>query len=289
MDFVKMHSSGNDFVIVREEESGQDWASMAKPICERRLGIGADGILVVIPSKKADLKVRVINSDGSEAEICGNGLICLGRYAIESDIVKPAAKEVSVDTKAGIKKLKLLRQGNRLSQVQVNIGKPRLQPDEIPALVRGPLGREIAGPILDYPVFAGNRKLLLNLVSMGNPHAVYFTAKPVYDFPLNRLGPVVENHPMFPKRVNFEIARVIDSKQIEARVWERGAGETMACGSGACAIAVTARLHGYAGDKVDVLLPGGKLGVEWNGDGDVTLTGSPETVFKGTWLSQGGL
>ncbi|MBI2957371.1 MAG: diaminopimelate epimerase [Chloroflexi bacterium] len=290
MDFVKMHSSGNDFVIVREDESRRVWGKLSKVICDRRFGVGADGVLIVLPSNKADFRVRVINSDGSEAEICGNGLICLGKYACEAGIVAPDASEVKVETKAGIKNINLVRQGGKVQQVRVVFGHPRFRPEQVPALVQGEPGMNgAAKPVLDYTLFAGNRKLLLNMVSMGNPHAVCFTGKPVDDFPLNRLGPIVEHHPIFPQRVNFEVARIVDSGRIEARVWERGAGETLACGSGACAIAVTARLHGFVGSSVEVALPGGKLKVEWDGSGEVALTGSPELVFKGAWLNDGGL
>lgn len=291
MDFVKMHSCGNDFVVVPDDGTRRNWVKLGKSMCDRRFGIGADGVLLVLSSNKADLKVRVINSDGSEAEVCGNGLICLGRYAVEAGLASADSKEVSVETKAGVKNIKLIRQGGRVKQTRVNMGFPRFQPDQIPALVRVEQGAVVTQvrPILDYPLFAGNRKLSLNLVSMGNPHAVHFTQKPVDDFPLNRLGPVIETHPLFPNRVNFEVARVVDQCQIEARVWERGACETLACGSGACAISVMARLHGFVGDVVDVFLPGGKLGVEWDGRGEVTLSGAPELIFKGTWLDNGGL
>ena len=288
VEFTKMHSSGNDFVVVREEDSRHSWAKLAKSMCDRRFGVGADGVLVVQPSSKADFKVRVINSDGSEAEVCGNGLICMGRYAIDEGIVEASRSDVTVETKAGVKKIELIKQGGKVKQVRVSIGRPRFRPEEIPALVKAEEVDDKTKPVLDYPVFAGNRKLLLNLVSMGNPHAVYFITKPVLDFPLNRLGPVVENHPLFPQRVNFEVVRLVNSKQVEARVWERGAGETMACGSGACAIAVAARLHGFVGDQVDVALPGGTLSVEWDGEGDVKLTGHPELVFTGAWIEDGG-
>lgn len=288
MDFVKMHSSGNDFVIVREKESRRSWQKLGKLVCDRRFGVGADGVLVVLPSTKADFKVKVINADGSEAEVCGNGLVCLGRYAIDSGLVDGDSENVTVETKAGVKKIALVKQAGKVKQVRVTLGTPRFRPEQIPALLPAIGGRDEIRPVLDHPLFAGNRKLLLNLVSMGNPHAVYFVGRPVDDFPLNRLGPIVENHPMFPNRVNFEVARVVDSSRIEARVWERGAGETMACGSGACAIAVTARLHGYVGDSVDVVLPGGTLVVDWNGQDDVILTGCPDLTFSGSW-NNGGL
>ncbi|MBI2853768.1 MAG: diaminopimelate epimerase [Chloroflexi bacterium] len=285
MDFTKMQASGNDFVIVRETDAKRDWTELAQRMCHRRFGIGADGVLVVLPSRKADFRVRVINSDGSEAEICGNGLISLGRYAAETGLVKPKCDEATIETLAGIKRLKLL-ECDGVEKVRVGMGAPHLEPSEIPVMVQ--VGEGYCGAVLDYPLFVGNRKLPLSFASMGNPHAVMFTTKPLEDFPLTRVGPVVENHPIFPNRVNFEVARVIERNRIEAKVWERGAGETLACGSGACAIAVTARLHGYIDGEVDIALPGGTLTVEWDGKGEVVLTGAAKVVFTGNWCNNGG-
>ncbi|MEW6033462.1 MAG: diaminopimelate epimerase [Chloroflexota bacterium] len=288
MEFTKMQASGNDFVIIRSSDSRRNWARLAPLLCHRRLGVGADGVLVVSPSRKADLKVRVMNPDGSEAEICGNGLICLGKYAVQAGVVEPICDEMTVETQAGVRKLKLLNLDGKVKRVSASMGQPRFRPDEIPVLAQRGGGPGDGAPILDHPLFVVNRKLSLAFVSMGNPHAVLFTTKPLDDFPLSRLGPVVENHPIFPQRVNFEVARVLTEGRIEAKVWERGVGETMSCGSGACAIAVAARLHGYVGNYVDVELPGGMLNVEWDGEGDVVLTGSAELVFTGTWHGAGG-
>jgi len=289
IEFTKMQASGNDFVIVRAADSKQTWNKLAPAMCHRRFGIGADGVLVLQPSKKANFKVRVFNSDGSEAEICGNGLISLGKYAVETGIVEPGNTEVRVETAAGIKPIEVKTRAGKVTKVKVSMGLPRFKPEDIPVLagMDDPDTRD-GSPIMDYPLFVGNRKLLLTFVSMGNPHAVSFTTKPLEDFPLNRLGPVIEHHPVFPKRVNFELGRVVDDGQIEAKVWERGAGETMACGTGACAIAVAARLHQYVGDFVEVVLPGGTLEVEWDGKGEVVLTGTAELVFKGQWQGSGG-
>lgn len=284
-EFTKMQVSGNDFVVVRETSARRNWAKLAPVLCHRRFGIGADGVLVVLPSKKADLRVRVVNADGSEAEVCGNGLISMGIYAIESGMVEPDRSEVSIETMAGVKRAYVLEQTPGGRRVRVNMGIPRFEPEALPVLVQGPAGDIV--PVLDYPLFVGNRKLLLSFVSMGNPHAVMFTAKPLGDFPLTWLGPIVERHPLFPLRVNFEVARVLGRGSIEARVWERGAGETLACGSGACAIAVTARSHGYVDDLVEVTLPGGKLSVEWDGRGEALLSGNAETVFTGKWQHDG--
>jgi diaminopimelate epimerase len=193
---------------------------------------------------------------------------------------------MTVETMPGIRQVELEGTGGRVASIKVSMGKPKFAAGEIPVVIEP--GGELVDikKMLGYPVTVENTKLLLNLVSMGNPHAVYFWQHPVYEFPLSKLGPKVENLPVFPKRVNFEVAHVISRKKIEARVWERGAGETLACGSGACAIAVAARLYGYVDNKVDIKLPGGVLGVDWDGAGEVYLSGPAEIVFIGEWPNE---
>ena len=190
---------------------------------------------------------------------------------------------MTVETLAGIRKVKLEGAGGRIANIEVSMGEPRFAASDIPLVIEP--GGELVDikKMLGYPVTIENTSLLLNLVSMGNPHAVYFWQHPVSEFPLSRLGPKVENLPVFPNRVNFEVAHVVSRQKIEARVWERGAGETLACGSGACAIAVAARLHGHIDNKVDIKLQGGVLGVEWDGAGEVYLSGPAEIVFSGEW------
>ena len=285
MKFTKMQATGNDFILVNAGKVSRDWSRMAIAMCDRHFGVGGDGLLVVLPSDKADLRMREFNLDGSEAEACGNGLRCVVRYAAQ--LVNASTRQISVETMAGIRQAKLYRVGRKITRIQVSMGEPRLGAKDIPVLIEPSQGKVVdIKPLLHYPLAIDGKELLLNFVSMGNPHAVCFWQHPVADFPLSRLGPEVERHRLFPGRINFEVARVVSQQRIEVRVWERGVGETLACGSGACAVAVAAQLHGYIGNKVDIKLPGGILNVEWDGIGEVLLSGSAEVVFTGEWLEE---
>jgi len=276
MKFSKLQATGNDFIFIDADEE-HNWSPLAKAMCHRHLGIGADGLIVLLPSKVADLRMRLYNPDGSEAEACGNGLRCLARYAIDRGLVD--ARELVVETLGGMRKVRPY--GNL---IQVDMGKPKFKADEIPMLIE-----EELDIILDYPIIVQGKKLLLTCLSMGNPHAVCFLDEPIANFPLAKLGPVMENHPLFPDRINFEVANVLSRKptekleKIEARVWERGVGETLSCGTGACAVAVAARLHDRVAGDVDIILPGGVLTVDWDGVGEVMLRGPAEMVFQGEW------
>ncbi len=276
MNFIKLQATGNDFVLIDARRMKRDWSALAKAMCHRNFGVGADGILVILPSKKADFYMRMFNPDGSEAEACGNGLRCAARYAMESGLVTGA--DIRIETPAGIKVLGALDKKN----IRVDMGKPVLAPSAIPVLVKNKGTRDTA-PVIDYPLTVGKMKLKITCVSMGNPHAVCFLEQPVGDFPLAEIGPKVEHHPMFPNRVNFEIVNVISRKKLRARVWERGAEETLSCGTGACAIAVASRLKKLTGNPVDIILPGGTLTVDWDGRGEVLLSGPAEVVFEGKW------
>ncbi|MFC2000381.1 diaminopimelate epimerase [Chloroflexota bacterium] len=272
MDFVKLQATGNDFILVEPANLDQDWEKLARSICHRRFGVGGDGLILVLPSQRADFRMRIFNSDGSEAETCGNGLRCFVRYTIDRGRAE-AERELMIETTAGIKSVKPLADG----RFQVDMGAPLYSPEEIPV----DLAVDIT-PILDYPVRVGGQDLMLTFVSMGNPHGVCFV-EDVVDFPLTELGPIVEHHQLFPQRLNFEIAGVVSRREITARVWERGAGETLSCGSGACAVAVAAQLHGYVDSQVDVVLPGGRLELLWDGKGNVYISGKAELVFTGEW------
>jgi diaminopimelate epimerase len=286
MKFTKMQGSGNDFVLLEADEVRNDWAQLAIAMCDRHFGIGADGLLLVLPSETADFKMRVFDPDGSEAEACGNGLRCLVKYVLEKGLIKTATRQMMVETVAGIREVKIEGIGDRVTNIKVSMGEPKFGASEIPVVIEPGGDLVDIKKMLGYPVTIENTNLLLNLVSMGNPHAVYFWQRPVSDFPLSKLGPKVEHLPIFPKRVNFEVARVMSRNQIEARVWERGVGETLACGSGACAITIAARLYGYIDNKVDIKLPGGILDVEWGGTGEVFLSGPAEIVFSGEWSDE---
>ena len=283
MNFTKMQGAGNDFILIDGGASQLDWSQVARAICDRHYGVGGDGLLLVLPSSIADFRVRIFNSDGSEAETCGNGLRCVAKYALNKGFVNSNASEISIETISGVRKAKLYTVGDRVTAIQVSMGKPKFGAGDIPVAVEQGGNIVDMKPIMNYPVIVDGRELLLNLVSTGNPHAVYFSHHPVSDFPLYQLGPKIEHHEIFPKRVNFEVARVVNRKQIEARVWEAGVGETLACGSGACAIAVIAKLQGFIDSKVDIMLKGGLLAVEWDGVGEVYLSGPAEIVFSGDW------
>lgn len=284
MNFTKLQGAGNDFVLVETADTQREWSEVAIAICDRHFGVGADGLLLLLPSAKADFQMRIFDADGSEAEACGNGIRCLARYVFEKGLVRSRDDQILVETLAGIRKIKLHKNGDEPSVIQAGMGEPKFAAADIPLVIKpGDSNIVDIKSTLSYPVTVGGTDILLNLVSMGNPHAVCFWENPVADFPLARLGPKVERLAIFPNKINFEIARVLGRQQIEARVWERGVGETLACGSGACAIMVTAQRQGYIGGKADIKLPGGVLKVEWDGAGEVFLNGPAEIVFSGEW------
>ncbi len=300
MKFSKLQATGNDFILVDARNVEGEWSKLAQAMCQRHFGVGADGLILVQDSKVADLKMRIFNPDGSEAEVCGNGLRCFVKHVIERDIiitqtrslhgrgieeggVKQSNLCLTIETLSGIRKAKAYISEDKVNRVEVNMGMPQFQPEQIP-VISVAVSKAKQPPILDYPVATGRRKLALSLLSMGNPHAVSFLSNSVADFPLKKIGPEIEKHPMFSQRTNFEIARVLSKKKIEARVWERGVGETLACGSGACAIAVVAQLLNYANKEVDIILPGGVLTILWDGVGEVLLSGPVEEVFTGEYL-----
>ena len=206
--------------------------------------------------------------------------------SLDVGLANTGSQEILVETLAGIRKVRIDKAGDRAATIQVSMGEPKFGAEDIPVVTEPDKNFSPTKPILDYPITIRDRELSLSLVSMGNPHAVYFWSHSISEFPLSQLGPEVEQLAIFPNRVNFEVARVIDRGQVEARVWERGVGETLACGSGACAVAVTAQLHGYIDNKVDIKLPGGILEVEWDRVGEVFLSGPAEVVFTGEWLSE---
>jgi diaminopimelate epimerase len=291
MKFSKLQGTGNDFILVdaRAGLRRTNLQELARAICDRHFGVGADGLMLAQNSVVADLRMRLFNLDGSEAEVSGNGLRCFAKFAIENGLIGKAPspggqgnQSLTVETLAGIREVRAYLLANRVDRADVNMGVPRFRPEEIP--VRANVDVPIApAPILDCPLPLNGRELTVSLVSVGNPHAVSFLSTAVADFPLCEIGPKVESHPLFPQKTNFEVARVLSREKIEARVWERGVGETLACGSGASAIAVVAQLLGYICNKVDIILEGGPLTVSWDGVGDVLLSGPVEEVFTGEW------
>jgi diaminopimelate epimerase len=272
-----MHGAGNDFLLVDSRSERRDWSALARAMCERNTGAGADGLLVVQDSSRAATRMVVYNPDGSEPEMCGNGLRCFAKWVVEEGMAQPDGDDLTIETAAGVLTATLVRERGVVVGATVDMGPPYFEPTLIPVAVEQP------APVLDLPVAVNGSSFKVNCVSMGNPHAVHFLPTPVGDFPLREVGPRMEHHDLFPARVNFEVARVLDRGHIESRTWERGVGETQACGTGACAIMVSAHLHGLVDDEVEVKEPGGVLTLRWNGAGNVILTGPAAFVYSGDW------
>ena len=272
-----MHGAGNDFLLIEARGDERDWESLARAMCERHFGAGADGLILVMPSSRADAGMRLFNADGSEAEVSGNGVRCLVKYIIERGIARPKEGRVTIEAIHAVLEAGVAMDGETVSRVRLSMGRPRFAPSEVPVVA------EMPAPVLDLPLEVDGQRLLVSCLSMGNPHAVQFIEEPVESYPLERIGPKVEHHAAFPSRVNFGVARVLDRERMDVRVWERGVGETLACGSGCCAAMVAARLKDLVGDRVDITQPGGVLNVEWDGRGDVFLSGTAEFVYEGDW------
>ena len=274
MKFTKMHGIGNDYVYVNGlEETIIDKPEMARFVSNRHTGVGGDGLILINKSDVADFEMEMYNSDGSRAEMCGNGIRCVGKYVYDYGLTDK--KELAIETLGGIKYLRLTVETGKVQEVQVDMGEPILKPEDIPVLAE-------KEPVLMEDLEVDGKTFRMNCVSMGNPHAVIFVEEEVAKLPLQEIGPKFENHSRFPKRINTEFARVLDRKNIEMRVWERGSGETLACGTGACATAVAAILNGLADEEVTIHLRGGNLRIHWDrGKNRVFMTGSATTVFDG--------
>ena len=275
MNFVKMHGIGNDYVYVNcFEESVDDPAALARRVSDRHTGVGSDGLVLILPSDTADLRMRMFNSDGSEAEMCGNAIRCVGKLAYERGLCDTLSPRV--ETLAGVRRLRLYAQNRCVERVAVDMGTPEWRPAHIPVDARGE-------SFLARPMEVDGKIWTVTCVSMGNPHAVIFTDG-IDDLDLPRIGPLFERHPMFPKRINTEFVEVESDAALRMRVWERGAGETMACGTGACAAAVAGARNGLSGRNTRVRLRGGDLHIEWRDDDHVLMTGEAVAVFEGRLL-----
>jgi len=276
VSFVKMHGLGNDFIVVDALTTSMDVTALvaATPrLCDRHFGIGGDGLILVMPSDSADFRMRIINSDGSEPEMCGNGIRCFARFVYEHGLTE--LTQFTVETLAGPIVPVLQLTDSRVTGVRVDMGEPHLERRDIP--MSGPEGQ-----VVNEPLTIGDTTLYLTAVSMGNPHAVIFVDD-VATFPIELFGPLIEQHPMFPRRTNVEFAQVISPQYLPMRVWERGAGITLACGTGACATLVAAVLNGLTERTATIELPGGPLEITWDADSNhVYMTGPAEEVFCGT-------
>lgn len=273
MRFTKMHGLGNDYIYFNcMKECPDDPADLSKRLSDRHFGIGSDGLVLIMPSEVADFRMRMFNSDGSEAEMCGNASRCVGKYVYDNGLTDK--KALTLETLAGIKKLWLTVESGKVEYVRVDMGEPVLKPANIPVQSTKEL-------FISEPVTIKDRVFHVTCISMGNPHAVTYIDN-VDGFPLEVYGPVMESHELYPRKINSEFVEVIDRKTLKMRVWERGAGETLACGTGACAVTVATVLNGLCDKKVTVKLLGGDLEVEWNeNDNHVYMTGPAVKVFEG--------
>ncbi len=271
LPFAKLHGTANDFIYV-DARAGfpGDPAAVARRLCDRRRGIGADGLILLLASSEADGRMVIYNADGSRPEMCGNGIRGLAKFVHERGLI--AKNPLAVETDAGVKTLSLHLDGGRVARVTVDMGMPEWRGREIPV--------DADGEVLDRPLVVDGRTWSVTCVSMGNPHCVVFVDD-VAGLPLETIGPRFERHPFFPRRVNTEFVQIEDRRRLTMRVWERGAGETMACGTGACAVAVAAARTGRSERQVTVTLPGGPLEIDWRPDDRVLMTGDAVAVFEG--------
>jgi len=275
MKFTKLHGCGNGYIYVNLfEETLENPAEMAIKVSDHHFGIGSDGLITIGPSEIADFTMHIYNADGSEAEMCGNGVRCVGKYVYDHGLTDKTV--VNVETGAGIMVLELNIEDGKVATVRVDMGEPIFEPEKIPVVAGGT-------PVLMEPITVGDKEWKMTCVSMGNPHAVVFVDE-VNDFPLETYGPLFENHERFPKRTNTEFVKVVSPTEVYMRVWERGSAETWACGTGTCATVVACILNGLTERKVLVHLLGGDLTIEWDEETNhVFMTGPATEVFSGEY------
>lgn len=274
MKFTKMHGAGNDYVYVNcFAEKVENPEQIAIKVSNRNFGIGSDGLILIMPSDKADVRMRMFNSDGSESEMCGNGIRCVAKYSYDHGIV--TKKEITAETGAGILTLQLFTDSaDKVEKVRVNMGKPRLSRTEIPML------GDNTEKVVANPLNILHTTFNITCVSMGNPHCVIFVDD-VENFQVEKYGPLIENHDLFPRRTNVEFVQIISRTEVRQRTWERGAGETLACGTGASAVCVAGALNGLTDKRILNHLSGGDLELEWAEDGHLYMTGPATEVFSG--------
>lgn len=281
MMFFKMQGLGNDYVYIDciNGKEPIDIKNLTNRLSNRHFGVGSDGLILLCKSKVADLKMRMFNSDGSEAQMCGNGIRCVAKLAYELGLI--CEKITTIETLSGIKTLKLNIVNGKVKTVEVDMGAPILEATKIPVSSSA----KIEDKKVKAEVKVKNKKIELTCVSMGNPHAVTFVNN-IKNFKVAEYGPILENADIFPEKANIEFVEVVDKNNIKMRVWERGSGETLACGTGACSSLVASSLNGYTDRKVNVQLLGGNLEIEWKPNNHVHMTGPAVTVFKGEWIDE---
>jgi diaminopimelate epimerase len=275
MRFTKMHGAGNDYIYLDcfAQSAPHNPFDLAIRMSDRHKGIGGDGLVLIGPSERADARMRMFNADGSESEMCGNAIRCVAKYLCDHGIVRKS--ELNIETGRGVLTLQVFSEKGKVTQARVNMGRPILESQLIPTLLPG-------DPPVKTPLEVGGQTLSVTCVSMGNPHCVTFVDEATDALVLG-IGPQVERHPMFPRRVNAEFVRVISTREVEMRVWERGSGETQACGTGASAVCVAGVLNGLTERTITAHLPGGDLTLEWSEAGEVYMTGPAVEVFSGEW------
>lgn len=273
MKFTKMQGLGNDYVYVNcFQETIENPSEVAVKVSNRNFGVGSDGLILIRPSKVADFEMEMYNADGSRGEMCGNGIRCVGKYVYDYGLTDKTS--ISVETLGGMKHLDLKVEDGKVKQVKVDMGSPKLIPADIPILADG-------DSVIDAPILVDGTEYRMTGVSMGNPHTVVYIDD-VQGLEIEKIGPKFEHHERFPRRINTEFAKVLDRNTVEMRVWERGSGETLACGTGACAVAVASILNGLTENKVIVKLLGGDLQIEWDRESNkVYMTGPAEVSFEG--------
>lgn len=290
MRFTKMHGLGNDYIYVNcFEEKIADYPALARVVSDRHYGIGADGLILIDRSQKADVRMRIFNADGSEAEMCGNGIRCVAKYTYDHKLVRPGPEitipcgcrfpfSLNIETGRGVLKVGLQTGANgKADKVCVNMGKPSLEAEKIPVKLKGP-------NVIDNPIIVDGHELKMTCVSMGNPHAVFFTNN-VDNVELEDIGPMIENNSLFPNRTNVHFVETQSRSEFKMRTWERGSGITLACGTGACACCVAANLMGMCQRACTAHLPGGTLELNWaEQDNSVYMTGTATEVFEGTFI-----
>ena len=275
MEFTKMQGLGNDYVYVNcFKEKVENPSEVAIKVSDRHFGIGSDGLILIKPSDVADFEMEMYNADGSRGEMCGNGIRCVAKYVYDYGLTDKTS--ISVETLAGIKYLDLTIEHGKVALVKVDMGTPILKPELIPIVAEG-------DTVIDEPIMVGGKEYRMTGVSMGNPHDIVFIDD-VKNLEIEKIGPLFENHERFPNRINTEFVKVLDRKTVEMRVWERGSGETLACGTGACAVAVACILNGLTENTVTVKLLGGNLKIEWDREKNtVYMTGPAAVSFDGVW------
>lgn len=274
MEFTKMHGIGNDYIYFNcLEKEIENPNELSIKLSDRHFGVGGDGIILILPSKVADFRMRMFNADGSEGEMCGNATRCIGKYVYDKKLTDK--KEISLETLAGIKYLKLKVKDDKVYEVTVNMGEPKIKSKDIPVIFD-------KDEVINEEVTVDNNKYNITCVSMGNPHCIVYM-KDIDNLDLTKIGPKFENNSLFPQRINTEFVEVLDNKTIKMRVWERGSGETYACGTGACAVTVASVLNKLCNidEEITIKLLGGDLKIKYSSDGLVYMTGPAEFVFEG--------